>query len=44
MKYTKKDVPDDVMADVEEAKQGIIDGEVKVWNVIEQGYPKFYKP
>ena len=44
MKYTKEDVPDDVMADVEKAKQGIIDGSVKVWNVIDQGYPKYYKP
>ena len=44
MKYTKQDVPDDVMADVEQAKQGIIDGSVKVWNVIDQGYPKYYKP
>jgi basic membrane protein A len=44
MKYTKQDVPDDVMADVEKAKQGIIDGSVKVWNVIDQGYPKYYKP
>ena len=44
MKYTKKDIPDDVMADVDKAKQTIIDGSVKVWNVIDQGYPKFYKP
>jgi basic membrane protein A len=44
MKYTRKDVPDDVMADVDHAKQGIIDGSIKVWNVIDQGYPKFYKP
>ena len=44
MKYTRKDVPDDVMQDVETAKQGIIAGEVKVWNVIAQGYPSYYKP
>jgi basic membrane protein A len=44
MKYTKKDVPADVMAKVEEAKQKIIDGQTDVWDVIEQGYPKFYKP
>lgn len=44
MKYTKQDVPDDVMADVEAARTGIIDGSVKVWNVITQGYPSFYKP
>lgn len=44
MKYTKKDVPADVMADVEKARKGIIDGSIKVWNVIDQGYPSFYKP
>jgi basic membrane protein A and related proteins len=44
MKYTRKDVPDSVMADVEKAKQGIIDGKIKVWNVITQGYPSYYKP
>ena len=44
MRYTKKHVPDDVMADVDKAKEGIIDGSIKVWNVIDQGYPKYYKP
>jgi basic membrane protein A and related proteins len=44
MKYTKEDVPEDILAKVDEAKQGIIDGTIKVWNVIDQGYPSFYKP
>jgi putative flavoprotein involved in K+ transport len=26
------------------ASQLIIDGKIKVWNVIDQGYPSFYKP
>jgi basic membrane protein A and related proteins len=43
MKYTKKDVPQDVLDDVAKQKQGIEDGSVKVWNVIEQGYPSYYK-
>ena len=44
MKHTKQDVPDDVMADVDKARKGIVDGSIKVWNVIDQGYPRFYKP
>jgi basic membrane protein A and related proteins len=44
MKYTKQDVPAEVLSEVDRAKQGIIGGEIKVWNVITQGYPRFYKP
>lgn len=44
MRYTKKDVPADVLERVEQAKQGVIGGEIEVWNVIEQGYPSYYKP
>lgn len=44
MQYTKKNVPASVMAAVDEARKGIIDGSIKVWNVITQGYPSFYKP
>jgi basic membrane protein A len=44
MKHTKEDVPADVMADVDAAREGIIDGSIKVWNVITQGYPDYYKP
>jgi basic membrane protein A len=44
MQYTKEDVPDDVMADVDAAREGIIDGSIKAWNVITQGYPDYYKP
>ena len=44
MKYTKQDVPKDVQDRVAKARQDIIDGKIKVWNVIDQGYPDFYKP
>lgn len=44
MRYTKKDVPADVLERVEQAKRGVIGGEIEVWNVIEQGYPSYYKP
>jgi basic membrane protein A len=44
MKYTKKDIPPAILKKVDDAKQGIIDGKIKVWNVIDQGYPSFYKP
>jgi basic membrane protein A and related proteins len=44
MKYTKKEIPPAVMERVDKARQDIIDGKVKVWNVIDQGYPDFYKP
>lgn len=43
MKYTKQDVPEDVMAKVEAAKQEIVDGKVEVWDVTEQGYPSWAK-
>ncbi len=44
MKYTKQDVPAADLRKVDAAKQGIIDGKIKVWNVITQGYPAYYKP
>jgi basic membrane protein A len=44
MKYTKQDVPAAILKKVDDAKQAIIDGKLKVWNVIDQGYPSFYKP
>ena len=43
MQYTKDDVPADVMDKVDAARQKIIDGQLKVWNVITQGYPSYYK-
>jgi basic membrane protein A len=44
MKYTKDDVPQAAEDRVAKARAGIIDGSVKVWNVVDQGYPGFYKP
>lgn len=43
MQYTKQDVPADVLAKVDAAKQDIISGKVKVWDVTEQGYPDWAK-
>ncbi len=43
MRHTRDAVPAEVMADVEEARKGIVDGSIEVWNVIEQGYPSFYE-
>ena len=43
MKYTKQDVPGDVLAKVEQAKQDIVEGKVEVWDVTEQGYPSWAK-
>ena len=43
MKYTKSMIPADVLAKVEQAKQDILSGKTKVWNVVDQGYPDFFK-
>lgn len=43
MKYTKKMIPQPILAKVEKAKQGILSGKIKVWNVITQGYPSWMK-
>jgi basic membrane protein A len=44
MTYTKDQSPARVTSQVKQARQGIVDGKIKVWNVITQGYPSFYKP
>jgi basic membrane protein A len=44
LKYTKKEIPAEVLDRVDQARADIIDGKIKVWNVIDQGYPSFYKP
>ncbi len=31
------------LAKVEDLKKKILSGEIKVWNVVEQGYPDFFK-
>lgn len=43
MKYTKDIIPDEIMKKVDEAKQSILSGKIKVWNVVDQGYPDFMK-
>lgn len=44
MQYTKREIPAAVTSAVDRARQQIVDGKLKVWNVITQGYPSFYKP
>jgi len=43
LRYTRDAIPADVLSAVEEQRRGIEDGSIKVWNVIERGYPDFYK-
>jgi basic membrane protein A len=43
MKYTKSLIPQADLDKVEAARQAILSGKVKVWNVVEQGYPDFMK-
>jgi basic membrane protein A and related proteins len=43
MRHTKDQVPQEILDRLDETRQGIIDGSVEVWNVIDQGYPGFYK-
>jgi basic membrane protein A and related proteins len=39
MTYTKDLIPAEFLAQVDAAKAGIIAGDIKVWNVVDQGYP-----
>lgn len=43
MKYTKDIIPADVMAKVDAAKAGILDGSIKVWDVLADGEPDYMK-
>jgi len=43
MKFTKDVIPQADLDKVAQLRQQIIDGSIKVWNVIDQGYPDFYK-
>jgi basic membrane protein A and related proteins len=43
MKYTRKLIPPAYLARVATMKQQIIGGKIKVWNVINQGYPTWFK-
>lgn len=43
MKYTRKFVSNETMKKVDEARMGIINGDIQVWDVTEQGYPSWLK-
>jgi len=43
MTYTRTLIPSAFLARVATLKKDIIDGKIKVWNVITQGYPSWYK-
>lgn len=43
MKFTRSLVPQAILDKVEAARQDILSGKVKVWNVVDQGYPDFMK-
>ena len=43
MTYTRDMVPPETLARVEDFKKKILSGEIKVWNVVDQGYPDFFK-
>jgi basic membrane protein A len=43
MKYTKDMIPASMLDKVEGMKKKILSGEIKVWNVVDQGYPDFFK-
>jgi basic membrane protein A and related proteins len=43
MEHTKDLIPAEILEKVEAARQGILSGEIKVWNVVDQGYPDYLK-
>lgn len=43
MKHTKAMIPAATLEKVEAAKQAILSGQIKVWNVVDQGYPDYLK-
>ena len=43
MKHTKDIIPAEIPEKGEQAKQDILSGKVKVWNVVDQGYPDYLK-
>ena len=44
MTHTRDMIPAEYLDRVAELRQQIIDGEIEVWNTIDQGYPDFYQP
>ena len=43
MKFTASKVPAEDLAKIKDMKAKIISGEIKVWNVVDQGYPSTFK-
>lgn len=43
MKFTKSLIPDKYITRVDQMREDIINGKIKVWNVINQGYPDWFK-
>jgi basic membrane protein A len=43
MKFTRNLIPQAYLDKVAQLRQSIIDGTIKVWNVIDQGYPTWFK-
>ncbi len=43
MSFTKDKIPAADLAEIDAMKKKIIDGDIKVWNVVDQGYPSFFK-
>jgi basic membrane protein A len=43
MKFTKDKIPAADLAEIADLKAKIIAGQIKVWNVVDQGYPAFFK-
>jgi basic membrane protein A len=44
MTHTRDRIPAAYLDRVADLRQQIIDGEIEVWNTIDQGYPDFYQP
>lgn len=43
MKYTRSFIPPAILQKVAAAKAGILSGSIKVWNVVDQGYPDYFR-
>ena len=43
MNHTREIIPASMLDKVEDMKKKILSGEIKVWNVVDQGYPDFFK-
>ncbi len=43
LEHTKDAIPQETLDKLDELRQGIIDGDIEVWNVVTDGYPDFYE-